>query len=94
MNLRVLIVVTFRPEFMAPWVGRATSPRLAQPFGRNHAVAMIDADRVRKSPSRRSARSDRGEDRRRAAVRGGLTKSVLESGLLRENTRPMSWPPR
>ena len=42
-GLRALLVVTFRPEFAAPWVGRAHVAALAlNRFGRRQAVAMID----------------------------------------------------
>ncbi len=42
-NLRALLVVTFRPEFASPWVGRAdvTSLPLSR-FGKRDALAMID----------------------------------------------------
>src|SRR5271156_6360587 len=42
-GLRALLVVTFRPEFAAPWVGRAhvASLQLSR-LGRRHAAAMID----------------------------------------------------
>ena len=40
---RAFLVVTFRPEFAAPWVGRAHVAALQlSRFGRRHAVAMID----------------------------------------------------
>ena len=42
-GLRALLVVTFRPEFVAPWVGRAHVASLSlNRFGRRQAVAMID----------------------------------------------------
>jgi class 3 adenylate cyclase/predicted ATPase len=84
-NLRVLIVVTFRPEFMAPWVGRAHVTALSlNRFGRNHAVAMID-----RIASGKALPAD-VLDQIVAKTDGvplfveELTKSVLESGLLRE----------
>ena len=42
-GLRALLVITFRPEFAAPWVGRAhvTSLSLSR-FGRRQALAMVD----------------------------------------------------
>src|ERR1700677_3349067 len=40
---RALLVVTFRPEFAAPWIGRATVELLSlSRFGRRQALAMID----------------------------------------------------
>ena len=42
-DLRALLVVTFRPEFAAPWVGRAHVASLSlSRFGRRQAVAMVD----------------------------------------------------
>jgi predicted ATPase len=41
-NLRVLLMITFRPEFAAPWVGRAhvASLQLSR-LGRPQAIAMV-----------------------------------------------------
>jgi class 3 adenylate cyclase len=84
-RLPVLIVATFRPEFAAPWVGRAhvTAVSLGR-FGRSQAVTMID--RIT------SGRALPAEvlDQIVAKTDGvplfveELTKSVLESGLLRQ----------
>jgi predicted ATPase len=42
-GLRVLMVATFRPEFQAPWLGRAHVTALSlNRFGRRHASTMID----------------------------------------------------
>ncbi|MDB5519678.1 MAG: (Sterile alpha motif) protein [Tardiphaga sp.] len=84
-NLRVLIVVTFRPEFMAPWVGRAHVTALAlNRFGRNHAVAMIDRIASGKAlPAEVLDQIVAKTDGVPLFVEE-LTKSVLESGLLRE----------
>ena len=42
-RLRALLVVTFRPEFAAPWVGRAhVASMQVNRFGRRHAIAMVD----------------------------------------------------
>jgi hypothetical protein len=42
-NLRALLVVTFRPEFAAPWVGEAHVTLLPlSRFGRRDSLAMVD----------------------------------------------------
>jgi predicted ATPase len=42
-GLRGLLVVTFRPEFAAPWVGRShVTAHWLNRFGRRQAAAMID----------------------------------------------------
>ena len=42
-GLRALLVIAFRPEFAAPWVGRAHVSLLPlNRFGRRQALAMID----------------------------------------------------
>ncbi len=84
-QLPALIVATFRPEFAAPWVGRAhvTSLPLNR-FGRTQAVTMID--RIT------SGRTLPAEVLNQIVAKTDgvplfveeLTKSVLESGLLRE----------
>jgi class 3 adenylate cyclase/predicted ATPase len=84
-NLRVLIVVTFRPEFTAPWVGRAHVTALSlNRFGRNHAVAMIDRIASGKAlPAEVLDQIVAKTDGVPLFVEE-LTKSVLESGLVRE----------
>jgi class 3 adenylate cyclase/predicted ATPase len=84
-NLRVLIVATFRPEFTAPWVGRAhvTSISLNR-FRRNQAVAMIDRITSGKPlPAEVLDQIVAKTDGVPLFVEE-LTKSVLESGLLRQ----------
>ena len=59
-ELRALLVVTFRPEFAAPWVGRAHVTSLSlNRFGRRQAVTMVDrvtgARRCRRKCSSRSS---------------------------------------
>ena len=42
-RLPLLAIITFRPEFAAPWVGRAHIASLQlNRFGRRHAIAMVD----------------------------------------------------
>jgi class 3 adenylate cyclase/predicted ATPase len=84
-NLRVLIVATFRPEFTSPWVGRAhvTSISLNR-FRRNQAVAMIDRITSGKPlPAEVLDQIVAKTDGVPLFVEE-LTKSVLESGLLRQ----------
>jgi class 3 adenylate cyclase/predicted ATPase len=84
-NLRVLTVITFRPEFTPPWVGRANVTVLSlNRFRRSQAVAMID--RITSGKPLPAIVLDQI-----VAKTDGvplfveeLTKSVLESGLLRE----------
>lgn len=84
-NLRVLIVVTFRPEFTAPWAGRPHVTALSlNRFGRNHAVAMIDRIASGKAlPAEVLDQIVAKTDGVPLFVEE-LTKSVLESGLVRE----------
>jgi class 3 adenylate cyclase/predicted ATPase len=84
-QLPVLIVATFRPEFAVPWVGRAHVTSLSlNRFGRTQAVTMID--RIlsgRKLPTEVLNQIVAKTDGVPLFVEE-LTKSVLESGLLRE----------
>jgi class 3 adenylate cyclase/predicted ATPase len=84
-NLRVLLVVTFRPEFAAPWVGRAHVTALSlSRFRRSQAVTMIDRITSGKAlPAEVLDQIVAKTDGVPLFVEE-LTKSVLESGLLRE----------
>ena len=84
-NLRALTVVTFRPEFTAPWVGRANVTALSlSRFRRSHAVAMIDRITSGKPlPAEVLDQIVAKTDGVPLFVEE-LTKSILESGLLRE----------
>jgi class 3 adenylate cyclase/predicted ATPase len=84
-NLRVLCVVTFRPEFAAPWVGRAHVTALSlNRFRRSQAVTMIDRITSGKAlPAEVLDQIVAKTDGVPLFVEE-LTKSVLESGLLRE----------
>ena len=84
-NLRALLVITFRPEFAAPWVGRAHVATLSlSRFGRRHALAIVDG------VSSGKALPAEVLDQIVAKTDGvplfveELTKTLLESGLLRE----------
>jgi class 3 adenylate cyclase len=82
---RALLVVTFRPEFAPPWVGRAHVAALQlSRFGRRNALAMVDRlvggkalplDVLEQIVSKTDGVPLFVEE---------LTKTVLESGLLRE----------
>ena len=85
-HLRALLVVTFRPEFVAPWASRAhVAVALPQPlraFGMRWRWSM--ASPVARRCQRRSwTRSSPRPDGVPLFVEE-LTKTVLESGLLRE----------
>ena len=86
-GMRALLVVTFRPEFAAPWVGRAHVAMLPlNRLGRRQARAMID----RVTGGR--ALPDEVLEQIVAKTDGvplfleELIKTVLESGLLREES--------
>jgi class 3 adenylate cyclase/predicted ATPase len=84
-NLRVLLLVTFRPEFTAPWVGRAHVTALSlNRFRRSQAVTMIDRITSGKAlPAEVLDQIVAKTDGVPLFVEE-LTKSVLESGLLRQ----------
>ena len=84
-NLRALLVITFRPEFVTPWAGRAhVTALLLNRFGRRQARAMVD------SVAGGRALPAEVLDQIVAKTDGvplfmeELTKTVLEFGLLRE----------
>jgi class 3 adenylate cyclase/tetratricopeptide (TPR) repeat protein len=84
-GLRALLVIAFRPEFAAPWVGRSHVATLSlNRFGRRQAVEMIGrvtgdkalpADVLEQIVAKTDGVPLFVEE---------LTKTVLESGLLRE----------
>jgi predicted ATPase len=84
-GLPVLTVVTFRPEFVAPWGGRAHVTALSlNRFRRSQAVTMIDRITSGKAlPAEVLDQIVAKTDGVPLFVEE-LTKSVLESGLLRE----------
>jgi len=86
-NLRALIVATFRPEFSPPWIGRAhVTPLALGRFGRDQAVTMIDRITAGKAlPAVVLDQIVAKTDGVPLFVEE-LTKSVLESGLLREQS--------
>ena len=86
-NLPIFIVVTYRPEFTAPWVGRANVTALAlNRFARSQAVTMIGQITSGKTlPAEVLDQIVAKTDGVPLFVEE-LTKSVLESGLLREES--------
>jgi class 3 adenylate cyclase len=84
-GLRSLLVVTFRPEFAAPWLGRAHVTALSlNRFGRRQAVTMIERVTGGKAlPSEVLEQIVIKTDGVPLFVEE-LTKTVIESGLVRE----------
>ena len=84
-GLRALLVVTFRPDFAAPWLGRAHVTALSlNQFGRRQAVTMIERVISGKAlPAEVLEQIVAKADGVPLFVEE-LTKTVLESGLLRE----------
>jgi class 3 adenylate cyclase/tetratricopeptide (TPR) repeat protein len=84
-ELRALLVITFRPEFTAPWVGRAHVSLLSlNRLGRRQAVAMVDRLTAGKAlPTEVLDQIVAKTDGVPLFVEE-LTKTVLESALLRE----------
>jgi class 3 adenylate cyclase/tetratricopeptide (TPR) repeat protein len=84
-GLRALLVITFRPEFAAPWVGRANVATLAlNRLGRRQAKAMIDRVTEGKALPAEVLEQIVAKTDGVPLFLEELTKTVLESGLLRE----------
>ncbi len=84
-HLPALVVATFRPEFAAPWVGRAHVTALPlNRFGRGQAVAMIGQIVSGKPLPAEVLNQIVAKTDGVPLFVEELTKSVLESGLLRE----------
>ena len=84
-RLRALLVVTFRPEFAAPWVGRAhVASMQVNRFGRRHAIAMVDCVIGGKALPAGILEEIVAKTDGVPLFIEELTKTVLESGLLRE----------
>ena len=82
---RALLMVTFRPEFAAPWVGRANVELLSlSRFGRRQALAMIDRVADGKPLPAEVLDQIVGKTDGVPLFVEELTKTVLEFGLLRE----------
>ena len=95
-RLRASLIVTFRPEFAAPWSGRAHVASLQlNRFGRRQALAMVDRRHRRQGAASGSAGTDRRQDRRRAAVHGGTDQDGARvRPAARGERRLCSRPPR
>jgi len=84
-GLRALLVVTFRPEFAAPWLGRAHVTTLGlNRFGRRQALTMIDRVTGGKALPAEVLEQIVAKTDGVPLFVEELTKTVLESGLLRE----------
>jgi class 3 adenylate cyclase len=84
-GLRALLVVTFRPEFAAPWLGRTHVTTLGlNRFGRRQAMAMIDRVTGGKALPAEVLEQIVAKTDGVPLFVEELTKTVLESGLLRE----------
>ena len=85
-NLKVLLIVTFRPEFQPPWAGQPRVTMLAlNRLDRRDRIALIAQIAGKTLPD---VVFDQIADRTDGVPLfvEELTKSVLESGLLREET--------
>jgi predicted ATPase len=84
-DLRVLLVVTFRPDFAAPWVGRANVATLPlNRLGRRQARAMIDRVTGGRALPEEVLEQIVAKTDGVPLFLEELTKTVVESGLLRE----------
>ena len=71
-RLPVLLLITFRPEFTPPWSGQPHVSALRSDPARPPRRCGAGGPGGRsQGPARRGRRADRGQDRRRAAVRRG-----------------------
>jgi len=84
-HLPVLLIVTFRPEFRAPWIGSAHASSLTlSNLSRQHAVALVENVTAGKPlPPEVSGEIVARTDGVPLFVEE-LTRTVLESGLLRD----------
>ena len=84
-GLRALLVITFRPEFAAPWAGGAHVASLPlSRFGRRQALAMVDGVAAGKALPAEVLDEIVAKTDGVPLFVEELTKSVLESGLVRE----------
>ena len=84
-GLRALLVVTFRPEFAAPWVGRAHVASLQlNRFGTPQSIAMVDRVTGGKALPTEILEQIVAKTDGVPLFVEELTKTVLESGALRE----------
>ncbi|HZZ25408.1 MAG TPA: adenylate/guanylate cyclase domain-containing protein [Roseiarcus sp.] len=84
-SLRALLVVTFRPEFAPPWVGHAHVASLSlSRFARRQVVAMVDRLTGGKALPAEVLEQIIAKTDGVPLFVEELTKTVIESGLLRE----------
>ena len=86
-RLPVLLIVTFRPEFQPPWIGQPQVTMLVlKRLDRRDGIALIE--QIAGGKALPDAVADQIVDRTDGVPLfvEELTKSVLESGLLREET--------
>ena len=85
-TLRAFLIITFRPDFVPPWIGQAHVHSLAlSRFGRRHALAMIDRVTGGKALPAEVLEQIVAKTDGVPLFVEELTKTVLESGLLRED---------
>jgi class 3 adenylate cyclase/tetratricopeptide (TPR) repeat protein len=85
-ELRAFLIVTFRPEFVPPWLGQSHvhSVTLSR-FGRRHALAMVDRVAGGKAMPPEVLEQIIAKTDGVPLFVEELTKTVLESDLLRES---------
>jgi tetratricopeptide (TPR) repeat protein len=83
-RLPALIVMTFRPEFAAPWVGAHVTALSLNRFARSETVTMIDRITSGRTLPAEVLEQIVAKTDGVPLFMEELTKSVLESGLLRE----------
>jgi class 3 adenylate cyclase/predicted ATPase len=84
-NLRALLVITFRPEFAAPWASRANVASLSlSRFGRRQTLAIMNGVSGGKALPAEVLEQIVAKTDGVPLFVEELTKTVLESGLLRE----------
>ena len=85
-SLRAFLIITFRPDFVAPWIGQAhVHSVVLSRFGRRHALAMIDRVTGGKALPAEVLEQIVAKTDGVPLFVEELTKTVLESGLLRED---------
>jgi class 3 adenylate cyclase/tetratricopeptide (TPR) repeat protein len=84
-EMRAFLIVSFRPEFTPPWIGQAhVQPLALSRFGRRHALALINRVAGGKALPAEVLEQIVAKTDGVPLFVEELTKTVLESGLLRE----------
>lgn len=85
-KLRAFLVVTYRPEFVPPWLGHGhVDSLILSRFGRRHALALIDRVVGDKALPAEVLEQIVAKTDGIPLFVEELTKTVLESGILREH---------